>query len=233
MICFLVTWFMVPRCQAKHSLQDSLAKRLESKQKLMVGPRMREERERERSIAYIFGEYPIYKSQFPNKFLSCLMLGWSLRCAASIGDTSKSLPEIWDPVCPRTGGTWWKWFHLWSLLFHCPRFGNPIGNPLHPIQSFQIQRGGEHQPAFARRTYSFGQTSEAQASWTRGVSTDPAEATAWLDGLQECSCSCPRPGLRSEWMPQMGWWYYMMVVYWHGYMIDILMRCDTMRWWWS
>ena len=31
MICFLVTWFMVPRCQAKHSLQDSLAKRLESK----------------------------------------------------------------------------------------------------------------------------------------------------------------------------------------------------------
>ena len=47
MICFLVTWFMVPRCQAKHSLQDSLAKRLESKQKLMVGPRMRE-RERDR-----------------------------------------------------------------------------------------------------------------------------------------------------------------------------------------
>ena len=91
MICFLVTWFMVPRCQAKHSLQDSLAKRLESKQKLMVRPRMRE---RERSIAYIFGEYPIYKSQFPNNLLSCLMLGWSLRCAASIGDTSKSLPEI-------------------------------------------------------------------------------------------------------------------------------------------
>ena len=151
---------------------------------------------------------------FPINYLSCLILGWSLRCAASIGDTSKSLPEIWDPVCPRTGGTWWKWFHLWSLLFHCPGFGNPIGNPLHPVQSFQIQRGGDHQPAF-------GQTSEAQASWTRGVSTDPAEETAWLDGLQECSCSCPRPGLRSERMPQMGWWYYMMVVYWHGYTVYI------------